>query len=105
MRCRDGRLASRKLHLHAGGASGRSGAVPCAACYGGNDQFQFLLSCRQLPKIYCFSSFVIVFFPPDSLAENVTLSPACNVSNKTPCSLFCSIAPPVFAPTVPLCVC
>ena len=60
---------------------------------GGYDQFPL------------FSSFVIVFFPPDSLTENVTLSPACNVSNETPCTLYCSVAPPELAPTVPLCVC
>ena len=63
------------------------------------------VSAGGFPKIYCFSSLVMVFVPPVSLTENVTLSPACNVFNMPSCTLNCSVAPPVLAPTVPLCAC
>src|SRR5258708_2223378 len=58
----------------------------------------------RLLKIYCVLNSVIVLTPPISAAENVTLSPACNVSNDKPsCALNSSAAPPLFAPTVPSC--
>jgi hypothetical protein len=53
-----------------------------------------------------FSIFVMVFFPPVSLTENFTLSPACTVLNMASGALnCCSAAPPPPAPTVPSWVC
>src|SRR5258707_11823792 len=48
----------------------------------------------------------MVLIPSFSVAKKVTVSPACNVSSDKPsCALNSSAAPPVFAPTVPLCDC
>src|SRR5438128_2226944 len=60
---------------------------------------------RQLLKRYCLSIFVIVLVPPVSVAENVTLSPACKAFSMPLCTLNSSAAPLVPAPTVPLSAC
>src|SRR6185437_2551489 len=58
-------------------------------------------------KRHCFLRFVIVFMPSAPVvAEKLTRSPAWISSNDWPfCTLNCSAASPVLAPTVPFCVC
>src|SRR3954471_12727753 len=61
--------------------------------------------CEPRPR-HCFSSLVIVFAPPMSVAVKITLSSGCKALNISPsCTLNSSEAPPELAPTVPPWVC